>query len=296
MIHCKQWRIFKSFGELVSNERRKGDTDEKYKIIGEEMKNIGNSAYGRTSMNKSKHNKTTYETQSQYKKSVGSPYFRDADKYGDMFEVQKRKQKTYQNMPIQISTAILQYAKLRMLQFYNDFLCKYVDKVDFNMMYMDTDSMYMAISADKFEYIIKPDLKEEYTKNRNNWFPRNDTPEHTKYDNRTAGLFKTEFIGDGMVCLCPKLYYCLGEQNKKNKFSSKGVQKSKNTKLLNYKNFKKVLRSNVPLYCTNVGMRFIDGSVYYYSAYKTGLSSKYNKRVVMKDGVSTAPLEETEYK
>ena len=57
MIHCKKCKIFKSFGELVCNERRKGDIDAKYKVIGNEIKNIGNSAYGRTSMNKAKHNK-----------------------------------------------------------------------------------------------------------------------------------------------------------------------------------------------------------------------------------------------
>ena len=62
MIHSKSCKIFKSFGELVSDERRKGDINEKYKVIGEEMKNVGNSAYGRTNMNKAKHNKTSYES------------------------------------------------------------------------------------------------------------------------------------------------------------------------------------------------------------------------------------------
>ncbi len=57
-------------------------------------------------MNKAKHNKTCYEDEKQYKTSLGSPCFRDAVKYGDVYEVQKRKQKTYQSMPIQISTAI----------------------------------------------------------------------------------------------------------------------------------------------------------------------------------------------
>ena len=65
MIHCKKYKCFKSFGELVSDERRKGDEDEDYKIIGDEIKNIGNSAYGRTSMNKDKHATTTYESLKQ---------------------------------------------------------------------------------------------------------------------------------------------------------------------------------------------------------------------------------------
>jgi len=44
-----------------------------------------------------------------------------------------------------------------------------------------------------------------------------------------------------------------------------------------------------------MGMRFMNGGVYYYSTYKTGLSSKYNKRHILSDGVSTCPLEENEY-
>ena len=267
------------------------------------MKNVGNSAYGRTNMNKAKHNKTSYVTRKQYLKSVASPYFRDADKYGEIYEVQKRKKMTHQNMPVQISTAILQYAKLRMLQFYYDFLCKFVDRSDFNMMYMDTDSMYMAISGGKLEDLIKPEMKVVYEKEKNLWLPRSDTIEHKLYDNRTAGLFKTEFVGDGMVCLAPKLYYCLHppyyclkDPTQNDKLSCKGVQKSNNKGLLNYNNFKTVLRTNDILPCENKGMRFLNGGVYYYNTSKTGLTAKYNKRNILSDGVTTVPLDENQYK
>ena len=47
-------------------------------------------------MNKAKHNKTTYETEEQYRKSLSTPYVRDAYKYNDVHEVQKRKIKTQQ--------------------------------------------------------------------------------------------------------------------------------------------------------------------------------------------------------
>ena len=245
-------------------------------------------------MNKSKHAQITYETLKQTKKSINSPYFKDADKFGEIYEVQKRKRVTKQNMPIQISSAILSYAKL-MLEFYYDFLNKFVDRSDMNMMYMDTDSCYMAITADKFEDIIKPDMREVYENEKNLWFPRTDTETNLKYDTRTPGLFKVEFSGDGMVCLCPKLYYCLGDQNNKNKFSSKGVQKNNNSSMLNYKNFKEVLHKNLSMYVENTGMRYINGEVVWYSTYKTGLTTKYNKRKVMSDLVSTAPLEEHEY-
>ena len=196
-------------------------------------------------------------------------------------------------MPIQLSSAILSYAKLRMLQFYYDFLNKYVERSDMNMMYMDTDSCYMAITSEKFEDIIKPEMRDEYEKEKNLWFPRTDNEENLRYDTRTAGLFKVEFSGSGMVCLAPKLYYCPSDE--KSKFSCKGVQKNNNSYMLNYKNFKDVLFNNLNMYVENTGMRFINSSIVWYSTYKSGLTAKYNKRNVMRDKVSTAPLEDDEY-
>ena len=113
-------------------------------------------------MNKAKHNKTSYETQQQYKRSVSSPYFRVADKYGEVYEVQKRKHITNQNMAIQLSSGILQYAKLRMLQFVYEFLYTFIDKKDFNILYMDTDSLYSGFTSDKIDDLINPELKSLY--------------------------------------------------------------------------------------------------------------------------------------
>ena len=70
-IECKRCQTFNKFGELVCDERRKGDAEPELKIIGEEMKNIGNignSAFGRTAMNKSKHTKITFKDKIQYKR------------------------------------------------------------------------------------------------------------------------------------------------------------------------------------------------------------------------------------
>jgi hypothetical protein len=47
---------FKKFMEKVSDERRKGDLHSDYKIIAEMWKLVGNSAFGRTGMNKNKFN------------------------------------------------------------------------------------------------------------------------------------------------------------------------------------------------------------------------------------------------
>ena len=64
--------------------------------------------------------------------------------------------------PYQCGIAVYQLAKLRMLEFYYDFLDKFCDRRDFELIQMDTDSFYMALSANDFDEIIKPEMKELY--------------------------------------------------------------------------------------------------------------------------------------
>lgn len=60
---------------------------------------------------------------------------------------------------------VLQYAKLRMLQFYYDFLDQYIDRSDFEFMEMDTDSAYFAISDHSLDDIIKSEFRDKYLQN-----------------------------------------------------------------------------------------------------------------------------------
>ena len=83
----------------------------------------------------------------------------DQDEY---FEVEKAKGKLDINLTIQKGYFILQYAKLRMLQFYYDYLDVYVDRVDFAYCEMDTDSAYMALSGPTFASVVKHEMKDSY--------------------------------------------------------------------------------------------------------------------------------------
>jgi hypothetical protein len=55
------------------------------------------------------------------------------------------------DLPLQIGCFVYQYAKLRMLQFYYDFIDVFVDHRDFQYCSMDTDSAYMALSTDPLQ-------------------------------------------------------------------------------------------------------------------------------------------------
>ena len=51
------------------------------------------------------------------------------------------------------------------------------------------DSLYMAISGESLDAIIKPSLRVEFETNKHQWFPRTDTPANKAYDKRTPGIF-----------------------------------------------------------------------------------------------------------
>ena len=103
-----------------------------------------------------------------------------------------------------------------MLEFYYDFLDRYFDRRDFELIQMDTDSNYMAISAEKLEDIVKPEAKKQ------EWLAWD------KWSSRTPGLFKLECEGSRMIALCSKCYFVDEPEGEKNKFSTKGMPKKQN--------------------------------------------------------------------
>ena len=73
-----------------------------------------------------------------------------------------------------------------MLQFYYNFLDKYLDRSDFQYCEMDTNSAYIAIAGGSVESLVKPELRQQYEQDKANWFTRTDTPEDKAYENARA--------------------------------------------------------------------------------------------------------------
>ncbi|KAI8616180.1 hypothetical protein BC830DRAFT_1161223 [Chytriomyces sp. MP71] len=118
-----------------------GDENPSYKVRGEMMKLMCNSSYG------------------------------NHDELEDVYEFHLSKYSFKQSLPIQVSFAVYQLAKLQMLEYYYDFINYYVDLSDLQYCIMDTDSAYI-------------------------WLGRDDTPDHVKFDSRTPGLFEKEHERD----------------------------------------------------------------------------------------------------
>ena len=159
--------------------------------------------------------------------SVNDSHFRKLEVLShNFYEISKTKKSITMDLPIQIEFFVNQYAKLRMLQFYYDFIDKFLDRADFEYYEMDTDSAYVALSGKSVKALVKPQLRNQYQREKYEWFTRDFNAEVSAYDKHTPGLLKTEFAGDGIISLCSKMYSCFNNENAK--FSCKGMNKATN--------------------------------------------------------------------
>ena len=277
-------RPFKWFPEEVSSARREADNDKNKKQLGDTAKLKGNSFYGKMIENLEKHISTKFTTDEKLIDEIfRSPFFEDLEEINEgVFEVRQRKRKVTITRPYQCGIAVYQLAKLRMLEFYYDFLDKFCDRRDFELIQMDTDSFYMALSANDFDEIIKPEMKELYKEEKKNWLVTDE------YSKRVPGLFKAEFQGKRMIALTSKCYFAdSGKDEGVKKFSCKGVSRRQNK--MNWERYKNALFGSLDK-ARNIGFRKRDNHIVTYEQSKLGLSAYYDKRIVHEDGIHTSCL------
>ena len=284
-------RPFKWFPEEVSSARRAADQDKNKKQLGDTAKLKGNSFYGKMIENLEKHMNTKFTTNEKLIDEIfRSPFFEDLEEISNgAFEVSQRKRRVTITRPYQCGIAVYQLAKLRMLEFYYDFLDKFCDRRDFELIQMDTDSFYMALSANDFDDIIKPEMKELYKEEKKNWLVTDE------YSKRVPGLFKAEFQGKRMVALTSKCYFAdsgagashNGKDEGVKKFSCKGVSRRQNK--MNWERYKNALFGSLDK-ARNIGFRKRDNHIVTYEQSKLGLSAYYDKRIVHEDGIHTSCL------
>ena len=148
-------KIFDWFVKEVANIRRKGDAEAEKALLAEIYKLLGNSAYGKFIEAVERQTKVLYtKDEDEVDKHLRSAYFEDLEEIGDAYKIESRKNKVTINRPFQIGIVVYQLAKLRMRQFYYDFLDHYIDRRDYELIQMDTDSMYFALSHDTLEEAV----------------------------------------------------------------------------------------------------------------------------------------------
>ena len=275
--------IFSWFVNEVANNRRKGDAEKDKALLAEVFKLLGNSAYGKFIEAVERHTNTIYTCdEEEVDKSLRSVRFKTLEEIGPAYKVELRKSKITIDRPFQVGIVVYQLAKLRMLQFYYEFLDFYLDRRDFELIQMDTDSMYFALSRERLEDAIRPGYETQFEEEKKRWLAWN------KWSNREPGLFKLEKEATSGIALCSKCYHMEDQATGKAKVSSKGVNKRQNE--MRRERFERALAGDRDV-VVNRGFRMRDGSMYTYEQRKLGLSAYYDKRWVLPDGIHTEPLE-----
>ena len=275
--------IFSWFVNEVANNRRKGDAEKDKALLAEVFKLLGNSAYGKFIEAVERHTNTIYTCdEGEVDKSLRSARFKTLEEIGPAYKVELRKIKINIDRPFQVGIVVYQLAKLRMLQFYYEFLNFYLDRRDFELIQMDTDSMYFALSRERLEDAIRPGYETQFEEDKKRWLAWD------KWSNREPGLFKLEKEGTHAIALCSKCYHIKDQATGQAKVSSKGVNKRQNE--MRAERFERALAGDRDM-VTNRGFRMRDGAMYTYEQRKLGLSAYYDKRWVLPDGIHTEPLE-----
>ena len=311
IVQLKRSNCFSKLGDEVCNSRREGHKDPSKKILSETSKLSGNVIYGTTITNKEKFTDLKFTSCPQKASHyVNNKRFLGIEELAeDVFEVQLAKAKIDANTPICIGFAILQYAKLRMLQFKYDLMDKFFEDKSYQYVTMDTDSAYFATSA-PLEKMIKFGMNNTFYREYDQWFVPMFCDEHktsfiehkTKgkvwemqhcckiaydYHKRTPGLFKEEFVGSGIVALNSKTYHCYSDNASKT--STKGIMKNLNK--YNKQQFMRTLESKCSTFGTNRGIMRRNQKMVTYTQIRSGLSYFYAKRKVHSDGVTTSPID-----
>jgi len=183
--------------EQVPEARRTGDDEKSKVLLAEVFTLLGNSGYGKLVEALERQTNVIYtKDEKVVDRALRSAYFSDLDETGQAYELESRKPRIAIRRPFQVGIAVYQLAKLGMLEFYSDFLDRYFDRKEFELIQMDTDSNYMAISAERLEDIVRLELRAELETKKREWLAWD------KWSSRIPGLFKLDCEGSRMIALC----------------------------------------------------------------------------------------------
>ena len=121
-------KCFSSFVESAVNARRQGDENPNSSVVAETMKLLANSSYRYQIMLRSRHTVTKYLNDEKTHSAINNKFFKRLNFItSQLYEVELVKSEIEHREPIIVGFFILQYAKLRMLEFYYNLFKKFCD-------------------------------------------------------------------------------------------------------------------------------------------------------------------------
>ena len=213
-----------------------------------------------------------------------------------LYEIEKGLMVVKNDLPIHVPFLILNYAKIRMLEFTQDYLQKFTEFKLQKIILSDTDSIMLSLGRQTLTECVREDKKEEHynhctdDSHIDTILQRRCCQKHFDFDFRVPGIFKLEMTSAHCVmALSSKTYLCLSDPEAI-RISCKGAIKTAQVVNSAYHRFKNVLENQASEYCINRGFRFTDGRMMAYTIKKAIFNYFYIKRVCNKDNFCTTPL------
>ena len=138
--------------------RRQRDENPNSSVVAETMKFLANSSYGYQIMDRSRHTVTKYLIDEKNHSAINNKLFKRLNFIFDqLYEIEPVKSEIKHREPIIVGFFVLQYAKLRMLELFYNFLKKICDTEKYEELEMDTNSLFLALLEENLEAIILPE-------------------------------------------------------------------------------------------------------------------------------------------
>ena len=190
----------------VSAARRAGDEDPDKAIIADTMKLLGNSGCVKTVTNVDRHRDVKYGTEISTSALINNKRYRQLDVIADgAHEIEMNKSAVKYALPLHVCFFVYQYTKLRMLQFYYDFVGIYVERPLFQYCEMDTDSAYIELADKSIDGLVRTDRRAHYFRHRAQWLPVECCYEH-EYDYVRARIAGRPWTATESCCFARKAF------------------------------------------------------------------------------------------
>ena len=147
--------------------RRQGDENPNSSVVAETMKLLAISSFGYQITDCSRHTVTKYPTDEKTHSAINSKLLKRLNHITDqLYDVELVKPEIEDRKRINVGFFILQHAKQRILELYYSFCKKFCDTDKYEELEMDSDSLYLALSAETLEDVILPEKRAEWDKLR----------------------------------------------------------------------------------------------------------------------------------
>ena len=281
-IKFKESAWLKMYIDLNTELRTKAKNDFEKDFF----KLMNNSVYGKTLENiDNRVDVRLVADEEKATKLVAKPSYDRATIFDEnLIGIHMKRTKVFYNKPIYLGMTILDLSKTLMYDFhYNYIKQKYGDKA--KLLFTDTDSLMYEIETEDFYADIKDDAESRFDTSE---YPTG-LPIKAGVNKKVIGMFKDEACGkqiEEFVGLRAKLYsYKIsGEEDHK---KCKGVKKAVVRKTITHDDYKKCLFTREEQLRKMNVIRSHLHDIYTEEINKVVLSADDDKRIIMKDRIST---------